>query len=96
MEQFATIIVVPILVLNFPELLRLSLKPGLQLIIVCFSIKCACAPVCFVFVCVCVWYLTEMIIDKSPKYGCHFSLAPMVIWGSLYSSPVFPYTIGYK
>ena len=20
-----------------------------------------------------------MIIDKSPKYGCHFSLAPMVI-----------------
>ena len=47
-------------------------------------------------VCVCVWYLTEMIIDKSPKYGCHFSLAPMVIWGSLYSSPVFPYTVGYK
>ena len=27
----------------------------------------------------CVWYLTEIIIDKSPKYGCHFSLAPMVI-----------------
>ena len=50
----------------------------------------------FAFVCVCSWYLTEMIIDKSPKYGCHFCLAPMVIWGSLYSSPVFPYTVGYK
>ena len=23
-----------------------------------------------------------MIIDKSPKYGCHFSLAPMVIWAA--------------
>ena len=39
----ATIFVVPFLVLNFPELLCLSLKPGLQLVIVCFSIKCACA-----------------------------------------------------
>ena len=35
--------------------------------------------VCFVFGCVCVWYLTEIIIDKSPKYGGHFSSAPMVI-----------------
>ena len=34
-------------------------------------------------VCVCVWYLTEIIIDKSPKYGCHFSLAPVVIWGTV-------------
>ena len=39
----ATIFVVPFLVLNFPELLCLSLKHGLQLVIVCFSIKCACA-----------------------------------------------------
>ena len=31
--------------------------------------------------CLGVWYLTEIIIDKSPKYGCHFSLSPMVIWG---------------
>ena len=33
--------------------------------------------------CVCVWYLTEIIIDKSPKYGCYFSLAPVVIWGTV-------------
>ena len=36
-----------------------------------------------VWVCVCVWYLTEIIIDKSPKYGCHFSLTPTVIWGTV-------------
>ena len=24
-----------------------------------------------------------MIIDKSPKYGCHFSLVPVVIWGTV-------------
>ena len=45
---------------------------------------------------VCVWYLTQIIIDKSPKYGCHFCLAPMVILGSLYSSPVFCCTVGYN
>ena len=37
----------------------------------------------FVFGCVCVWYLTEIIIDKSPKYGCNFSLTPTVIWGTV-------------
>ena len=37
----------------------------------------------WVCVCVCVWYLTEIIIDKSPKYGCYFSLAPVVIWGTV-------------
>ena len=42
-----------------------------------------CLGVLFVFVCVCecVWYLTKTIIDKSPEYGCHYSLAPMVICG---------------
>ena len=44
-----------------------------------FGVDCAWARLCFVFGCVCVWYLTEIIIDKSPKYGGHFSLAPMVI-----------------
>ena len=38
---------------------------------------------CYVWVGVCVWYVTEIIIDKSPKYVCHFSLAPMVIWGTV-------------
>ena len=51
------------------------------------------------FICPCVsdprMYLTQMIIDKSPKYGCHFSLSPMVIWGSLYASPIFLCTVGY-
>ena len=28
-----------------------------------------------------MWYLTKTIIDKSPEYGCHYSLAPMVICG---------------
>ena len=23
-----------------------------------------------------------MIIDKSPKYGCHFALATMIIWAA--------------
>ena len=41
---------------------------------------CVCVYVC---VCVCVWYLTEIIIDKSSKYGCYFSLAPVVIWGTV-------------
>ena len=45
---------------------------------------------------VCVWYLTQIIIDKSPTYGWHFSLAPIVIWGSLYSSAIFLYTVGNK
>ena len=54
------------------------------------------AHVCVLCLCVCVWYLTQMIIDKSPKYGCYFSLAPMVIWGILYSSPIYLYTVGYK
>ena len=35
-RTIATIIVVPFLVLNVPVLLRLALKPGLQLVIVCF------------------------------------------------------------
>ena len=48
-----------------------------------FGVDCAWARVSFVFGCVCVWYLIEIIIDKSPKYGCHFSLAPMVIRGTV-------------
>ena len=47
-------------------------------------IVCLCAK--FLRVWMWVWYLTQIIIDKSLKYGCHFSLAPIVIWGSLYSS----------
>ena len=44
---------------------------------VCFSVKSACALVCFVFVRVCVWYLTQMITCIHKSHGCHFSLAPM-------------------
>ena len=36
--------------------------------------------------CVCGIWSTQIIIDKSPKYGCHFSLVPMVICENLYSS----------
>ena len=32
-------------------------------------------------------YLAQIItLDKSPKYSCPFFLAPMVTWGSKYSS----------
>ena len=31
----------------------------------------------------CVCDRIEVFIDKSPKYGCHFSLAPMVIRGTV-------------
>ena len=53
----------------------------------------------FVFGGVCVWYLPEIIIDKSPKYGCHFSLTPTVIWGTVAPLYFFLYptvTVGYK
>ena len=45
-----------------------------------FCVWVLCLGVC---VCVCVWYLTEIIIDKSPKYGCRLSLAPIVIWSTV-------------
>ena len=35
-----------------------------------------------------------MIIDKSPKYGCHFSLALMVIWGTVRAPPFFCLLLG--
>ena len=37
-----------------------------------------------------------MIIDKSPKYGCHFSLALMVIWGTVRAPPYFCLLLGTK
>ena len=35
-----------------------------------------------------------MIIDKSPKYGCHFYLAPMVIWAACTIRPYFCILLG--
>ena len=37
-----------------------------------------------------------MIIDKSPKYGCHFFLALMVIWGTVRAPPYFCLLLGTK
>ena len=30
--------------------------------------------------CVCGIWSTQIIIDKSPKYGCHFSLVPVLLY----------------
>ena len=50
----------------------------LTLFALCLSVLC---------VSVCVLYLAQIItFDKSPKYSCPLFLAPMVIWGSWYSS----------
>ena len=64
-----------------------------SLYFVCFSVKCTWVRLCLG---VCVWYLTQMIIDKSPKYGCHFSLALMVIWGTVRAPPYFCLLLGTK
>ena len=42
-----------------------------------------------------MWYLTKTIIDKSPEYGCHCSLAPMVICG-IVAPPYFCLLLGTK